>query len=70
MPLPTSDIRHFDFGRPVLDFVIGSDGLVWVLLDGQWGDSAEAQKMVRVVKWDSVREEVRMYPCLSQERYE
>jgi hypothetical protein len=54
----------------VLDFVIGSDGLVWVLLDGQWGDSAEAQKMVRVVKWDSVREEVRMYPCLSQERYE
>ncbi|KIM90548.1 hypothetical protein PILCRDRAFT_56339, partial [Piloderma croceum F 1598] len=35
-PPPTSIIRHFDFGRPVLDFVIGNDSLVWVLLDGQW----------------------------------
>ena len=30
------EIRHFDFGRPVLDFVVGDDGVVVVSLDGQW----------------------------------
>ncbi|KAJ7117685.1 WD40-repeat-containing domain protein [Mycena epipterygia] len=50
------DIRSFDFGKPVTDFSITSDGLVWVCLDGQWSESGAASAtesaptMVRVVR--------------------
>ena len=43
----------------MLDFVIGNEGIIWVLLDG-------TEKMVRLVKWDSVAEEVRVHPNLTQ----
>ncbi|KAJ7509880.1 WD40 repeat-like protein [Mycena galericulata] len=48
-------IRPFDFGKPIIDFTITGDGLVWVCLDGQWsetGSSAEgsAPAMVRAVR--------------------
>jgi hypothetical protein len=52
----------------VLDFIIGSDGVIWVLLDEQWGESTGTGKMVRVVRWDPVAGEVRLCPCLSQKR--
>jgi hypothetical protein len=42
----------------VLDFVIGSDGVIWVLLDGQWGWAVGTGNMVRLVSWDSVADEV------------
>jgi tRNA (guanine-N(7)-)-methyltransferase subunit TRM82 len=73
---PGSDadsIRHFDFGRPVLDFVVirPDNGVVYVLLDGEWdGAGVEAGssssnktrsgRMVRVVRWDSDVDEVRV----------
>ena len=50
----------------MLDFVIGSDGLIWVLLDEKWDEAATAAKMVRTVKWDSVAEEVSVCTHLSQ----
>lgn len=31
-----SNIRHFDFGRPITDFAIANDGLIWILLDSEW----------------------------------
>lgn len=51
------EIRHFNFERPVLDFIIGDDDVIVVSLDGQW-TSAEADDaalsenslMVRTVK--------------------
>ena len=54
------EIQHFDFGRPVLDFIVGDDGVVVVSLDGQWtcdepdaiGLSANSS-MVRTVKKSS-----------------
>ena len=36
------EIKHFDFGRPVLDFIVGDDGVIVVSLDGE--------PMVRTVK--------------------
>ncbi|KAJ6484952.1 quinon protein alcohol dehydrogenase-like superfamily, partial [Mycena vulgaris] len=49
---PAIDV--FDFGKPVLDFSIAQDGLIWVCLDGQWGETASttesAPRMVRVVR--------------------
>jgi len=41
----------------VLDFVIGSDGVIWVLLDDHWADTADATDMVRLVKWDAITQE-------------
>lgn len=31
-----SDIRHFDFGKPITNFTIADDGLIWILLDSAW----------------------------------
>jgi hypothetical protein len=58
-PYPSSDqlqievkIKHFDFGKPVIDFVV-ADGLIWVSLDAEWGSpGTEDVKMMRVVKFD------------------
>jgi len=33
-----SEVRAFDLGQPVLDFVVAEDGLVWVSLDGNWSE--------------------------------
>lgn len=51
------EIRHFDFGRPVLDFIVGDDGVIVVSLDGQWSSGepdgtalSENSPMVRTVK--------------------
>jgi tRNA (guanine-N(7)-)-methyltransferase subunit TRM82 len=68
-PPSMSIIRHFDFERPVLDFVMGSDGLIWVLLDGQWDNAIKTWKMVRVIRWDPVAEEVCTCLRLSQRMY-
>ncbi|KAJ7180880.1 WD40 repeat-like protein [Mycena filopes] len=47
------DIHAFDFGKPVTDFTITSDGLIWVCLDGHWSEtdaSGSATPMVRLVR--------------------
>lgn len=53
-------VRHFDFGRPVLDFISRSDGVFWVLLDGEW-DGVVEERMVQVVRWDSNANEVDVF---------
>ena len=60
------EIQHFDFGRPVLDFIVGDDGVVVVSLDGQWTCDepgafglSDNSLMVRTVKKSS--EGVRIY---------
>ena len=48
-----SAFRVFDFGYPVLNFVVVDGGYVWTLLDGGWINSSNiigGGKMVRVVK--------------------
>ena len=64
-PLTKSDIRYFDFGRPVLDFIIGIDGIIWVLLDARWADAADPMDTVRLVRWDSIMQEVCRYSRLT-----
>ncbi|KAF8216772.1 WD40-repeat-containing domain protein [Mycena galopus ATCC 62051] len=49
------DVHAFDFEKPVIDFSVASDGLIWVCLDGQWSetgvDSTDSNPtIVRVVK--------------------
>ncbi|KAJ7016266.1 WD40 repeat-like protein [Mycena alexandri] len=47
------DIHAFDFNKPVTDFTITSDGLIWVWVDGNWSEtdaSESAPSMVRVVR--------------------
>ncbi|KAJ6581834.1 WD40-repeat-containing domain protein [Mycena capillaripes] len=49
------DIHAFDFNKPVIDFTVASDGLIWVCLDGQWSESGSdvadsTPAMVRVLK--------------------
>lgn len=52
-----SDIRHFDFGRPVTNFTIADDGLIWILLDSEWtpdgGPSGAGIPFVEVLKFSS-----------------
>ncbi|KAJ7625526.1 WD40 repeat-like protein [Roridomyces roridus] len=60
-PFPDSDdaasaIQTFDFGKPVLEFTLSADGLIWVCLDGQWTDSGSLEDtptMVRVLRVSS-----------------
>jgi len=47
-----SDVRAFDLGQPVLDFVVAEDGLFWASLDGNWteGTPEKSEKaFVRVL---------------------
>ncbi|KAH9951156.1 WD40-repeat-containing domain protein [Amylocystis lapponica] len=37
----TLTVHPFDLGRPVLDFTVGAEHLVWVLLDGTWAAESE-----------------------------
>ncbi|KAF8817442.1 hypothetical protein BYT27DRAFT_7227146 [Phlegmacium glaucopus] len=55
-----TEIQHFDFGRPVLDFMVGDGGVVVISLDGQWTSDepdpiavAGNSLMVRMVKMSS-----------------
>ncbi|KAJ7656294.1 WD40 repeat-like protein [Mycena polygramma] len=46
------EIHAFDFDKPVTDFTVTGDGLVWVCLDGLWSEDAtnSTPTMVRVVR--------------------
>jgi tRNA (guanine-N(7)-)-methyltransferase subunit TRM82 len=50
------EIHAFDFNKPVVDFTVTSDGLIWVCLDGQWSETGvddlaeSAPAMVRVLR--------------------
>lgn len=43
-----SEIEHFDFGKPVIDFVLEDDGSIWVCLDAQWGDAGDDVMVHRI----------------------
>jgi len=47
-----SAIRHFNFGKPVVDFSVGDDARIWVSLDDEWetGTESEDKRLVRVIK--------------------
>jgi hypothetical protein len=50
---PDAEIKAFDFGKPVIDFVLDDDGRIWVSLDSEWDSrGAEDLKAVRLVKFD------------------
>ncbi|KAJ7251424.1 hypothetical protein C8J57DRAFT_1353563 [Mycena rebaudengoi] len=41
------DINAFDFERPVIDFAVAADGLIWVTLDGEWLSEGKACRACR-----------------------
>ncbi|KAJ7931724.1 WD40 repeat-like protein [Mycena leptocephala] len=53
---PMPEVHAFDFNKPIVDFTVTSDGLIWVCLDRQWSetgvdDVAESvPAMVRVLR--------------------
>lgn len=49
---PVENVHAFGFGKPILDFVVGQDNHIWVLLDAQWssGLPESSSNMIRVVK--------------------
>lgn len=52
----SSAIQLLHFGKPVIDFVSGADGLLWVLLDGEWANSAvesATAPLVQCARWSS-----------------
>ncbi|KAJ7307093.1 WD40 repeat-like protein [Mycena albidolilacea] len=49
-------IHAFDFSKPVIDFTVASDGLIWVSLDAQWSETGSnsmdsTSAVVRVVRF-------------------
>ena len=45
-------MQSFDVQKPVIDFSLSDDGLIWVLLDGNWIRSEEESvttNMIRVL---------------------
>lgn len=49
---PDAVVQSFDVQKPVLDFSISDDRLIWVLLDGNWtgpGEESATANMVRVL---------------------
>ncbi|KAF5383622.1 hypothetical protein D9615_003555 [Tricholomella constricta] len=51
-----SEVRAFDLGRPVLNFTVTDDGLIWVCLDGNWTDGTPEKPekaFVRVLELSS-----------------
>ncbi|KAI6149366.1 WD40-repeat-containing domain protein [Pisolithus tinctorius] len=49
-------ICRFDCGRPIIDFTVAGDGLIWILLDADYGGTEKPEslgKLVRVVRWHS-----------------
>ncbi|KAI9573962.1 WD40-repeat-containing domain protein [Boletus coccyginus] len=50
------DIRHYDFGKPVIDFTDCGEGTIWVLLDADFPGESNAsdersRKLVQAVQW-------------------
>ncbi|KAF4593370.1 tRNA (guanine-N(7)-)-methyltransferase non-catalytic subunit trm82 [Pleurotus pulmonarius] len=43
-----SEIEHFDFGKPVIDFIVEDDASIWVCLDAQWGDAGDDVMVHRI----------------------
>ena len=49
---PDAAVQSFDVQKPVLDFSISDDRLIWVLLDGNWtgpGEEGATTNMIRVL---------------------
>jgi hypothetical protein len=55
-----STIQVFDFGHPVLDFVVVEDGCVWALLDGVCTENNSGRSMARIVKFVEGRVRMRL----------
>lgn len=62
------DIRHYDFGKPVIDFTVCGEGTIWVLLDADFpGESSagdeRSRNLVQAVQWsiDQVCTKLRNY---------
>ncbi|KAH7913061.1 WD40-repeat-containing domain protein [Hygrophoropsis aurantiaca] len=57
------NIRHFDFGSPVIDFTLTKDGSIWVLLDVNFVGESDASNedpittpnIIRVIQWSSTQ---------------
>ncbi|KAF8551355.1 WD40 repeat-like protein [Imleria badia] len=52
------DIRHYDFGKPVIDFTVCGEGTIWVLLDVRFLEESNAHnehphKLVQVAQWST-----------------
>ncbi|KAF8141817.1 WD40 repeat-like protein [Boletus edulis] len=50
------DIKHYDFGKPVIDFTVCGEGIIWVLLDADFSEESDAsnehpRKLVQIVQW-------------------
>ncbi|KAG8220817.1 hypothetical protein J3R82DRAFT_2262 [Butyriboletus roseoflavus] len=50
------DIRHHDFGKPVIDFTVCGEGSIWVLLDADFPEGSNVadacpRKLVQAVRW-------------------
>lgn len=50
------DIRHYDFGKPVIDFTVCGEGTIWVLLDADFPEGSDVaderpRKLVQAVQW-------------------
>ncbi|KAF7370384.1 tRNA (guanine-N(7)-)-methyltransferase non-catalytic subunit TRM82 [Mycena sanguinolenta] len=55
-----TEVHAFDFDKPVIDFTVASDGLIWVCLDAQWSQTGvestdTTPTMVRVVQLSGER---------------
>ncbi|OSD04707.1 WD40 repeat-like protein [Trametes coccinea BRFM310] len=52
---PASSVRAVDLGKPVIDFTVGHDGCVWVLMDAEWGTNAGSvvgdARRVQILAW-------------------
>lgn len=49
-------ICRFDCGRPIINFTVAGYGLIWILLDADYGGKENPEslgKLVRVVRWHS-----------------
>jgi tRNA (guanine-N(7)-)-methyltransferase subunit TRM82 len=47
----SSRISAFDLGRPIVDFSVDRDGLVWVLVDSEKTTDETTSPLVRLLKW-------------------
>jgi tRNA (guanine-N(7)-)-methyltransferase subunit TRM82 len=47
---PGAPVQPFDVQKPVIDFSISDDGLIWVLLDGNWVRSEEGSATTNMIR--------------------
>jgi hypothetical protein len=50
---PSAEIQSLDLGKPVLDFTVDAQGLVWVCIDVNWNKYSEEVVSVRLGKIQS-----------------